>query len=107
MSWTADSTRITADQTCWTADGGNRCLSGGVGGDDGYKQGQPLQADDHETAMRRLRDRRLLRDKIEAAYDGIDEQQLDAIVEQMPEQDVAVAIRDNDALAIIVVLWLA
>ena len=57
--------------------------------------------------MRRVRDRRLLRDKIEAAYDGIDEQQMDAIVDQIPEQDVVVALKDDDALAIIVVLLLA
>ena len=36
MSWTADSTQITADQTCWTADGYNGCdldLGGGGGMD--------------------------------------------------------------------------
>lgn len=27
--WTADSTQITADQTCWTADGSNNCCDGG------------------------------------------------------------------------------
>ena len=27
--WTADSTQITADQTCWTADGYNGCNMGG------------------------------------------------------------------------------
>lgn len=26
--WTADSTQITADQTCWTADGYNGCEGG-------------------------------------------------------------------------------
>ena len=25
MSWTADSTKIRADQTCWTADGSDKC----------------------------------------------------------------------------------
>ena len=29
MSWTADSTEIRADQTCWTADGSNDCNDGG------------------------------------------------------------------------------
>ena len=31
MSWTADSIQITADQTCWTADGYNGCLQQGGG----------------------------------------------------------------------------
>ncbi len=30
MSWTADSTQITADQTCWTADGSNECEQEGT-----------------------------------------------------------------------------
>lgn len=30
--WTADSTQITADQTCWTADGYNGCVNDSFGG---------------------------------------------------------------------------
>lgn len=34
--WTADSTQITADQTCWTADGYNGCDIGGGGSIEDY-----------------------------------------------------------------------
>jgi hypothetical protein len=38
MSWTADSTQITADQTCWTADGHDDCAVF----EDGSKSAGPM-----------------------------------------------------------------
>lgn len=112
MSWTADSTQITADQTCWTADGGNRCLRGGVGGDgDGKRHltGQTVLPDRSEAVRKKAEDELRLRQGIETAYYGKSElpEDIEVAIEIMPTGDLEAIVRDDDALAVVVILLLA
>ena len=113
--WTADSVQITADQTCWTADGYNGCeiTGGGSGGGGGANPPQYIS----EELERKLypsrkkyekykrEDKAHLRKSVEAAYAEFIED--DPMLRLMSQEDKAYILAQDDIESIIIILLLA